>query len=81
MPDARISTTLQFYFQLGEEPQFVITQHRHLAGQSLLECKAQSSDISLSDNMFGLTAGSDAYRMPSAGTPLHTLFSQCSDYI
>ena len=59
LPDTRSSTTRQFYIQLGEGPQFVITQHRHLAGRRLLECKAQSSDRCLSDNMFGLTAGSD----------------------
>ena len=63
----------QFYIQLGEGPQFVIAKHRHLAGQRLLECKAQSSDICLSDNMFCLTADSDAYRIPSTGTPLHTI--------
>ena len=59
LPDTRSSTTHQFFIQLGEGPQFVIKQHRHLAGQRLLECKAQSSDRCLSDNMFGLIAGSD----------------------
>ena len=70
MPDTRISTTLQFYIQIGEGPQFIITQHLDLAGKGLPECKAKSSDICVSDNMFGPSYGSDAYRIPSAETPL-----------
>ena len=83
LTDTRSSTILQFYIQLGEGPLFVITQHRHLAGQRLLPCNAQSSDRCLSDTMFGLTAGNDAYRIPSAGTPLakHVFSNNVNDML
>ena len=63
LSDTRSFTTLQLYVQLGEGPQFVITQHRQLDGQCLRECKAQSSDRGLSNNVFGLTTGENINRI------------------
>ena len=41
LPVTRFPTVLQFYIQIGEGRQFIITQHLDLAGKRLLECKAK----------------------------------------